>query len=109
MLAARITLPHFSVSSAMSLPKSAGEPASTMPPRSAMRFDRGVGEAGIDLPIELVNNVGGRVLGRADAEPLARLIARHEFSHSWDARQRLRARRGRYCERAQPTSPDMLD
>jgi hypothetical protein len=27
MLAARITLPHFSVSSAMSLPKSAGEPA----------------------------------------------------------------------------------
>ena len=35
MLAARITLPHFSVSSAMSLPKSAGEPASAMPPRSA--------------------------------------------------------------------------
>src|SRR5256885_2983658 len=29
-----ITLPHFSVSSAMSLPKSAGEPASTMPPSS---------------------------------------------------------------------------
>src|SRR5215472_13368714 len=29
MLAARTTLPHFSVSSAMSLPKSAGEPAST--------------------------------------------------------------------------------
>jgi hypothetical protein len=37
MLAARITLPHFSVSSAISLPKSAGEPASTVPPRSAMR------------------------------------------------------------------------
>jgi hypothetical protein len=35
MLAARITLPHFSVSSAISLPKSAGEPASTVPPRSA--------------------------------------------------------------------------
>src|SRR6266446_3221448 len=30
-----ITLAHFSVSSAMSLPKSAGEPASTMPPSSA--------------------------------------------------------------------------
>jgi hypothetical protein len=28
MLAVRITLPHFSVSSAMSLPKSAGEPGS---------------------------------------------------------------------------------
>ena len=37
MLAARITLPHFSVSAAMSLPKSAGEPGSTVPfsvPRS---------------------------------------------------------------------------
>src|SRR5215472_16312619 len=32
-----ITLAHFSVSSAMSLPKSAGEPASTVPPRSARR------------------------------------------------------------------------
>src|SRR5262249_13798507 len=30
-----ITLPHFSVSSAMSLPKSAGKPASTGLPRSA--------------------------------------------------------------------------
>jgi hypothetical protein len=37
MLAARITLPHFSVSSAMSLAKSAGESASTSPPRSASR------------------------------------------------------------------------
>src|SRR5215468_7237146 len=31
------TLPHFSVSSAMSLPKSAGESASTSPPRSRSR------------------------------------------------------------------------
>jgi hypothetical protein len=37
MFAARITLPHFSVSSVMSLPKSAGESASTAPPRSASR------------------------------------------------------------------------
>ena len=35
MLAARITLPHFSVSSAMRILKSAGEPARIMPPRSA--------------------------------------------------------------------------
>ena len=28
------TLPHFSVSSAMSLPKSAGEPGSTVPPNT---------------------------------------------------------------------------
>src|ERR1700750_982856 len=37
MLAARITLAHFSVSSARSLPKSAGEPASNVAPRSANR------------------------------------------------------------------------
>src|SRR5262249_25957651 len=37
MFAARTTLPHFSVSSAISLPKSAGEPASGLPPRSASR------------------------------------------------------------------------
>src|SRR5438132_2658154 len=37
MFAARITLPHFSVSSAMSLPKSAGESKSAVAPRSASR------------------------------------------------------------------------
>src|SRR6516164_5634112 len=37
MLAARITLPHFSVSSAMSLPNSAGVIGSGTPPRSANR------------------------------------------------------------------------
>src|SRR5262245_41835793 len=37
MLRARMTLPHFSVSSAMSLPKAAGAPGRTVPPRSATR------------------------------------------------------------------------
>src|SRR5262249_40490548 len=37
MFAVLITLPHFSVSSAMSLPKSVGEPTSGVPPRSASR------------------------------------------------------------------------
>jgi hypothetical protein len=35
MLAARITLPHFSVSSATSLPNSAGDSVREVPPRSA--------------------------------------------------------------------------
>jgi hypothetical protein len=35
MLAARMTLAHFSVSSAMSLPNAADEPAITVPPSSA--------------------------------------------------------------------------
>src|SRR5262245_5375987 len=37
MLAARTTLPHFSVSSAMSLPKSAGETTSGVTPKTASR------------------------------------------------------------------------
>src|SRR5262249_49267652 len=37
MLAATITLLHFLISSEMSLPKSAGEPPSTVPPRLASR------------------------------------------------------------------------
>src|SRR5262249_16312383 len=37
MLAPRITFPHLSVSSAMSLAKSAGEPASVVAPRSTNR------------------------------------------------------------------------
>ncbi|HJY90589.1 MAG TPA: hypothetical protein VJ255_09935, partial [Candidatus Acidoferrum sp.] len=37
ILAPRITLPHFSISSAISFPKSAGEPGSTAPPRSSNR------------------------------------------------------------------------
>jgi len=37
MLAARITLAHFSVSSAMNLLKPAGDNANTVPPKSAIR------------------------------------------------------------------------
>src|SRR5215470_17539600 len=37
MRADLITLPHFSVSSAISFPNSAGEPGSAVPPRSARR------------------------------------------------------------------------
>src|SRR5262249_22109788 len=37
MLSAWITLLHFSVSSAMKLPKSAGDSANTVPPKSASR------------------------------------------------------------------------
>ena len=35
MFANLTTLPHFSVSSAMSLPKSVGDPGSTVPPNSS--------------------------------------------------------------------------
>ena len=45
-----ITLAHFSVSSAISLPKSAAEPATTVLPPSARRAATvGIGEGGVDL------------------------------------------------------------
>ena len=59
-----ITLAHFSVSSAISLPKSAGEPGSTVPPRSANRcLQFGIGEACIDLLVELIDDLGRRGFG----------------------------------------------
>src|SRR5262244_1826391 len=56
----------------------------------------GVGEGRVDLLVELLDDLGWRVPGNADAIPRCRLVARHEFSHSGDIRYRLRARRGRY-------------
>src|SRR5262249_47594709 len=57
-------------------------------------LDRGIGEAGIDLLVELVNNLGWRISWRAYAGPEGRLEAGHEITHGWNLRQRLRARRG---------------
>src|SRR5262249_61117953 len=49
-----ITLPHFSVSSAMNLPKSADEPASTVPPTSAS-LSCSFGSSGPAKPVTLKN------------------------------------------------------
>src|SRR5262245_12410215 len=101
------TLPHFSVSSAISLPKSAGVPGSTVPPKSASRaLILGSARPAL-ISFELLDDLGWRVLGRAEAKPEARLIARHELAHGWKVRQRVRPRHGGHCERAQPTSPDI--
>ena len=78
MLAARITLPHFSVSSAM-LPKSAGEPGSAMRPNSANRaLILGSAQSLVDLSIELLDHLDGCVSGRSDAPTrcLPRSLAR---------------------------------
>src|SRR5262252_10260067 len=64
MLRARMTLPHFSVSSAMSLPKSAGESASTSPPRSTMRaFIRGSASAALTSLLSLSTISAGVAFG----------------------------------------------
>ena len=43
------------------------------------RLDLGIGEAGIDLGVELVDDRDGCGLRRADAEPDARLVARRGY------------------------------
>src|ERR1700722_3870011 len=45
------------------------------------RLQRGIGEARIDRLVELVDDVGRRGLGRADAIEDARIVDRHELRH----------------------------
>src|SRR3981081_2032669 len=52
------------------------------------RLERGIGESPVDLLVELVNDPGRRVLGRAEAKYRARLVARDELAHGRDVRQR---------------------
>jgi predicted nucleotidyltransferase len=63
MLSARTTLPHFSVSSATNLPKSAGDNAIGEP-----RLQLRIGEARIDLFVELLDSleIPPTLLARAD-------------------------------------------
>src|SRR5262249_41560444 len=44
------------------------------------RLDLGIGEADVNLLVELLDDLGGRVLGPAHAEPPTCLIARHEVA-----------------------------
>src|SRR5262249_26330385 len=104
------TLPHFSVSSTMSLPKSLGEPRQ----RDAAEIDNprlhlGVGDAGIDLLVELVDDLDRRVPGCADAKPAASLVARYEFGDGRDVPQRIQAPLGGHRQRAQFAGSHVLE
>jgi hypothetical protein len=67
-----ITPAHFSVSSAINLLKSAGEPRNAELPRSQV----GVAEGGVDLPVDLSMISTGAFLG-----------APTPFQAAWDARE----------------------
>ena len=109
MPAARTTWPHFSVSSEMRLPNSAGEPGSGSPPMAAKPcLHAGVGDGRIDFLVELVDDFGRRVPGRADAIPLACFITRHEIADGRQLRQHFRARGGGNRERAQLAGADVF-
>src|SRR5262245_54233191 len=97
-LAARITFPHFCVSLAISLAKSAGAPGGTMNPRSANRaLILGLARAALISLLSLSTISAGVPWGR---RCLAKVVARHEFAHSRYVRQRLQTGRGRH---GQPT------
>src|SRR4029453_16431394 len=50
------------------------------------RLDLGISEGGIDFLVELVNDLGRRVLGNADPLPAAGLVVRHKFAQGWNVR-----------------------
>src|ERR1700732_1120837 len=64
ILAARITLPHFSVSSTMSLPKAVGEPISGVSPKSVRcAFSFGVARPALISALRLSTTCVGVFLG----------------------------------------------
>src|SRR5215469_2618332 len=80
MLAALITLPHFSISPAISLPKSAGKSASTSPPRSASQSAGALKGGGGLLEIPQVRGgllLAGRHQVAVDADEIAFLLEEH--------------------------------
>ena len=61
----------------------------------------GIGKAGNNLLIQPFDNLGGRVLGRADPQPCGRRVTGLEIPNRRDVRQKFRARRRRHRERPQ--------
>ena len=81
-----ITLAHFSPSSTRSLPKSAGEPGSTVPPKAATRpFSLGSASPALISVLSLSMILAG-VPGSPNAEERARLVTREKFGHCRDVR-----------------------
>ena len=72
-------------------------------------LEREIGETRIVLPVELLNNFDGGFFRRTNSLPCSHLIAGNELTHGRKIRQRRRARRGGYRQRAQLISLDVRD
>src|SRR5262247_1342048 len=46
-------------------------------------LDNGISDSGVNLPVELLNDLGGRAPRRANSIPCTRLIARYEIAQGW--------------------------
>jgi len=69
----------------MNFPNSAGVIDIGSTPIPAKRaFTLEIGNNGVDLFVEPVDDFGGRILWRADTLPAARLVARQKFIHGGD-------------------------
>src|ERR1035437_8966331 len=108
MLAPRITLPHFSVSSEMSLPKSADELTNTAPAKIGNpRLQRGIGKSRVDFLVELFDDLGGRALRRAHSLPLDRFVSWYGYRNGRGFRQSFQTRCSSHRQGAQFACPDL--
>src|SRR5262249_31879513 len=97
-------------SSAMSLPKSAGDPTSGVLPRSASRaLILGSARPALISLLSFSTISAGVTLGAPTPNKLLASYPGKNSPHARDVRQGLRARLSRHRERAQPTSPDIFD
>src|SRR5215471_15982388 len=102
MLAARITLAHFSVYSMINLPNSSGEVGNGASPSSEIR-------SRILASASAFDDVSGSILGRSEALPPARLITWHKVADGGNVRQYRCAHCAGHPKRAQFAGPDVLN
>jgi hypothetical protein len=74
-----------------------------------VRFHFRISEGGVDCLVEAFDDFGRRALGRANANPAARLVAGYEFTQGGDAGQQVRTRRGSDRKCTQLAGSDVLD
>ena len=103
------TLAHFSVSSAISFPKSAGDPGITVAPRSANRALILGSARPVLISLFSLSMISAGVPFPAYTAPVTCLEARYEIAHGRDFGQRFRARRGRDRQGAQTAGLDVLE
>jgi len=73
------------------------------------RLDLGIGEARVDLPVELVDEFGPDVFGCAKSQPGARLVSRHKITDGRNFRKRIRTLCSRHRQGAEFAGPDVFD
>src|SRR5262245_6919235 len=91
MFAATVTLHHFLAEPAPVVRGRAADHAAAQVGKPQLQL--GVRQRRVNLLVQFVNDLTGRVPGCADTYPCSRIITRHKLTQRWDVRQDLRARR----------------